>query len=78
MNASEAQQYEALKRVIRRNLEPESAFMLACQQCGQMFPEQAEMGMVEAHFKIEHETDNYRLDLIWVGDGPAPESEAAE
>jgi hypothetical protein len=49
-------------------------FIMACHNCGQPFPEKAEMGMVEAHFEISHPGFRPSLDLIFIGEGEPPKA----
>jgi hypothetical protein len=40
--------------------------MLACQYCGERWPDDAVMEAMALHTQVEHDTDDYRLDLILV------------
>lgn len=77
--------YEQVKRSLRRAAEDGgydpagSGFILACHDCGQPFPTDAEVGMVSQHAELAHEGDGdkAKLDLIWIGEGPPPEPNRA-
>ena len=66
--------YEQAKKVLRAaNIASGSDFILACNVCGDSWPEKTEMGMVETHFQISHpEAEKISLDLIWIGIGAPP------
>lgn len=70
-------QYEALKKIVRNLLDGMGVrydgWLLCCRACGQVWPDFAEMGMVQTHFQISHDTAIVLLDLVWVGEGPPPE-----
>lgn len=71
--------YEQAKRVLRHLCEENGishgdSFILACQECGQPFQEEAEMGMVQTHFQISHGKDDPVLDLIFIGEGEPPKA----
>lgn len=42
------------------------AFKLACQACGERWPDDTEMEAVQLHMQVEHDTDKVELDLIAV------------
>lgn len=63
--------YEAVKKVLRF-YHPDTDFILACHDCGQSYPDNAEMGMIQTHFQISHDTDKVSLDLVFIGEGKPP------
>lgn len=65
--------YEQIKAILRKQREFDATqFILVCHECAEEFPDEAEMGMVEAHFELAHEHDNVVLDLVWIGEGSPP------
>jgi len=47
---------------------------LVCKECRDEFETDLPMGVVQQHFISHHDTDKVELELIWKGQGPAPEA----
>ncbi len=66
--------YEQVKRIVRADHPDWGTFALVCSKCGTSWPQSAEMGMVQTHMQITHDTDDVVLDLVWIGEGRPPEA----
>lgn len=55
-------------------------FILVCKPClyegSKLYamPDDAVIEAFEQHFQVEHDTDKVALQMLWTGDGPAPEA----